>query len=334
MTLDAVARLLLEEAGPLSGRILVVEDAGGALTRAALDAGADVRAWCDDLRDEEAVPEGVRTPTPTPPDGWRPDLVLWRLPKALSALEDTAERLSGALTAEGRLLAGGRIRHMTRAQNDVLARSFGTVTASLGRQKSRVLRASEPQRPEPTWPRRRHLGEIGLTVVAHGATFATNRLDDGTGLLLRALGREASDGGGRRALDLGSGSGIIAAWLAQRGWAVEATDVSTDAVASTLLTAAANGVAVSASRVDALASVPPGCDLIASNPPFHRGTEKDSGPTLAMIRDARRVLAPAGELWLVFNSHLPYLPELRRHVGATDVVVQDRHYLVTRSRAT
>lgn len=329
---DAVARLLLDEADPLTGPVLVVDDVEGALTRALLDAGADVRTWCDDLRDELAVPDGVRTPTPAPADGWRPDVVLWRLPKGLGALEDVAERLSAALPADARVLAGGRIKHMTHGQNDVLARSFADVSASLGRQKSRVLRASGPRRPDPTWPRRALVDEVGLTVVAHGGVFSGHRLDDGTRLLLLSLGRAAAEGGGRRALDLGAGSGLIAAWLAARGWEVEATDVSAAAVASTRLTAEANGVAVRVTRSEGLGGVDPGVHLVACNPPFHRGTGKDSGPALAMIADVRRVLAPEGELWLVFNSHLPYLPELRRHVGPTEVVTQDRHYLVTRSR--
>lgn len=332
MTLDPVARLLLDEAGTPPGRVLVVDDVGGALTRHLIGLGTDVRAWCDDLRDERAVPADVRTPPPTPADDWRPDLVLWRLPKGMGALEDIAERLSGVLPADGRVLAGGRTKHMTQGQNEVLARSFEDVSASLGRQKCRVLRATGPRRPVRSWPRRGLVGEAGLTVVAHGGVFSTHRLDDGTRLLLQSLGRTASDGAGRRALDLGSGSGIIAGWLAARGWVVDASDVSTDAVASTLLTAEANGLTVAARRSEGLEGSS-GYDLIASNPPFHRGPEKDSTATLAMIREASGALAPGGEFWLVFNSHLPYLPELRRHVGPTEVVVQDRHYLVTRSRA-
>ena len=50
-----------------------------------------------------------------------------------------------------------------------------------------------------------------------------------------------------------------------------------------------------------------------------------------MIRRAGAVLRPGGELWLVYNSHLPYLPELRRHVGVTTIEARDRNYIVTRS---
>ena len=335
MPLDPVASLILDEAGDLDGRVLVVDDAGGELTRAAASAGADVHTWCDDLRELRQVPSDHRIDTLPP--GWSPDLVLWRLPRAIAAVEDYAEHLASRLGPGARIVAGGRVKHMTPAQNSALARQFGHVSASLGRQKSRVLHASGAQPRPRRWPQRRYVSETGLTVVAHGAVFATNRLDDGTHLLLRTLARvmgEPDAGAASRgvALDLGSGSGILAAWLAQRGWTTRAIDVSAAAVTSTRLTARANGVHVYAQRGDGLDGVAPASiDLLVSNPPFHVGGAKDSTPSLRMIEQAGAVLRPGGELWLVFNAHLPYLPHLRRHVGITTVESQDRHYLVTRS---
>jgi 16S rRNA (guanine1207-N2)-methyltransferase len=70
-------------------------------------------------------------------------------------------------------------------------------------------------------------------------------------------------------------------------------------------------------------------DLVACNPPFHRGAAKDSSAAFAMVADAGRALRPGGELWLVFNSHLPYLPQAREQVGPTRVVVRDPSYMVT-----
>ena len=89
---------------------------------------------------------------------------------------------------------------------------------------------------------------------------------------------------------------------------------------------------VEARRADGLEGVEPGTvDLIASNPSFHRGTAKDSLPTVTLFEQVGRALRPGGEFWTVFNSHLPYLPELRRHIGITTVEAQDRHFIVTRS---
>ncbi len=328
MTLDAVARLVLDEAGPLPRRVVVVDDVAGALTSAALDAGCEVRAWCDDVRDEANVPPSSRISKLSAADA---DLVLWRLPRALSAVDDIAQRLAAGASPELRVVAGARVKHMARTQNDELARHFSSVRASLGRDKSRVLHADSPKQGEQRWPRRRFDPELGLNIVSRGTVFNTNRLDSGTRLLLDALDAHRPDPGDR-ALDWGSGSGIIASWLARVGFDVTATDVCADAVESTVATARANQLHVTALRTAGLTGLDDASvDLLVTNPPFHVGGAKDSTPALEMFAGARRVLAPGGELWAVWNSHLPYLPALRR-LGPTELVVRDRSYLVSRTR--
>ena len=86
-------------------------------------------------------------------------------------------------------------------------------------------------------------------------------------------------------------------------------------------------------RADGLAGRPgTGAGLVVCNPPFHRGTAKDSTPGFELLRGAVPALRPGAEVWTVFNSHLPYLPFLRAELGPTRVVARDRHYTVTRSR--
>ena len=102
--------------------------------------------------------------------------------------------------------------------------------------------------------------------------------------------------------------------------------MSAAAVASTLATAEANGVVdqVDAVRTDGLEGVEPGSlDLVVCNPPFHRGTALDRSTTPHLFARAAVALRPGGELWTVWNSHLPYLPMLRARVGSTSVVTAD-----------
>lgn len=67
-------------------------------------------------------------------------------------------------------------------------------------------------------------------------------------------------------------------------------------------------------------SAPAGsADLVLLNPPFHLGASVHAGAGIKMFEAAARVLAPGGELWTVFNSHLPYLPALESLVGPTRV---------------
>ena len=73
-----------------------------------------------------------------------------------------------------------------------------------------------------------------------------------------------------------------------------------------------------------MSSLPAGsADLILLNPPFHLGAAVHAGAGLKLIEAAGRVLAPGGELWTVFNSHLHYRPALERLIGPTREVGQE-----------
>ena len=70
-------------------------------------------------------------------------------------------------------------------------------------------------------------------------------------------------------------------------------------------------------------------DLIVCNPPFHSGGAVHAGAAGRLFEAAGRVLAPGGQLWTVFNSHLGYGPALRRLVGPTRMVHRDPKFSVT-----
>jgi len=233
------------------------------------------------------------------------------------------------------LLAGGRVKHMSLGMNAVLERYFARVEPQLARQKSRVLIAGSPKpvAAAPPFPVREENAELGLTVCAHGAVFAGTGLDIGTRFLLEFLPRMPA---ARNAVDLGCGTGILAAMYARAnpGARVTATDQSAAAVASARATAEANGLGqqIEAFQDDAMDSLPAGsADLILLNPPFHVGAAVHSGAGLKLIEAAGRVLAPGGELWTVYNSHLHYRPALERLVGPTREVGRNPKFTVTSS---
>jgi 16S rRNA (guanine1207-N2)-methyltransferase len=219
----------------------------------------------------------------------------------------------------------------------VLSRHFTTVAASLGRQKSRVLLATGArERVQRSYPRCQRHEDLQLTVCAHGAAFGGPSVDLGTRSLVAALDRAELTA--QQVADLGCGTGVLAAVAARQlpGARVLAVDDSWAACRSAAATAERNGVAdrVDVRRDHLLTSTADGSlDLVLCNPPFHRGTARDSDVAFAMFADASRALRPGGELWTVYNSHLPYLPALRRVVGSTRVMGQDPRYVVTRSVA-
>lgn len=258
-----------------------------------------------------------------------------RLPKSLAELEEITAAVARWASPGVELYAGGRVKHMSRGMNAGLARHFGAVRASLGAQKARVLVATEAQ-PDgpPVSPRTRRHDDLGVTLVAYGGTFAGAEVDLGSRLLSQCFDRLPS--APRTVIDLGSGSGLLAVLVArQRPQAqVVAVDDSRAAIRSTTATALTNEVAdrVSTRHTDRLQGVGTGyVDLVVCNPPFHRGTARDSSGAYAMFADAARVLRPGGELWVVYNFHLPYLTTLRRVVGRTVILAQDPKFTVARA---
>ena len=354
VAVDATDRLVLAEAGPAieaaaPGRVVVIGDRYGAMTlgAAALHGAVDLRVHQDPVTGEQAlVQNSIRVglanefrQLPLTGElfaGAR--VVLGQLPKSLDALREIAQLAATHADADVTVFLGGRVKHLNRAMNGVLSDSFAEVRASLAQQKSRCLTARRPlpateSRPTAYLLRQHHL-DLDLWVCAHGAAFAGTKVDIGTRFLMEFLDRMQPTAS--TAVDLGCGTGILAVALARARprLRVLATDESAAAVSSAVATAAANGLSerVHVSRDNAMASLPDASvDLILCNPPFHVGTSVQAGTSRKLFQAAGRVLRPGGELWTVFNSHLPYRSQLSRTVGPTQVIGRNTKFTVARS---
>ncbi|MHA7984926.1 class I SAM-dependent methyltransferase [Rathayibacter sp. CAU 1779] len=367
---DAADRLILATAAPgLAGldqrTVVVIGDAYGALTLAAADAiasadasteahpagGADtagtIRVHQDPIVGERALAAnaerlgltGAYRSCALDPDLARgARLVLLRLPKSLDALDEIAALLACHADPEVVIVAGGMQKHMTPAMNEVLLRHFERVDIGHGHQKARTLtvRGPRPASRVDAWPARAFHGDIrpGLQVCAHGGAFAGTRIDIGTRFLLRHLDTAVPTA--RTAVDLACGTGVLACTLALRRpeASVIASDQSAAAAASARATAVANEVAdrVEVRREDAGEGIADGwADLVLLNPPFHNGAAIDLRIGRMLVAAAARILAPGGELWTVYNSHLDYRPSLRQLVGPTRQVDRNAKFTITAS---
>lgn len=321
--LDPVDALILDEAPAPTGRVLVID--APELAKGASDRGWEVIGYADSLLAEQALTVPMVSKL-TPGNVPEIALALMRLPKSLAGLAEYAGLL--AQFPGMHVVAGGRVKHMTHGMNAVLAERFGSVRASLGRQKSRVLHASGPIPGALEFPRQQHHPDLGITLAAHGLTFGGTRVDPGTRVLVGVLDRLPEG----PVVDLGSGNGTLAVLLAKAGREVIAVDESRAACLTTAESARLSGVSVEVRREDGLSGFGAGdLGLVVCNPPFHVGTAKDSTPALGMIADAARALRPGGELWLVWNAHLPYLPRLRAQIGRTTIEARTPKFIVTRS---
>lgn len=359
IAIDGTDRFLLDEAPRVHGdalrhpgTVVVVDDRFGVLTLGVitLHGASDVRVVQDSLVGERALEAnaglfrrgGFHHPASLESAFRDARLVLVRLGKSLDRLDEVARAVARWGAPDVVLLAGGRTKFMTPAQNAVLRRSFGEVRATRGRGKSRLLIAADPLQAAATrasitdpWPRHVFSDELGFTVVAHGGVFAGATLDQGTRVLLGVLDQAVP--AARDAVDLGCGSGVLATALARQRprLRVVATDVSAAAVASARLTADLAGVGdrivtLRSDAGDALAEE--SADLVVCNPPFHADTAVTTATAEAMFRNAASILRPGGELWTVWNAHLRYRSALERVVGPTRQVVRTPKFVVTASR--
>ena len=206
---DPVDQLLHAEAAR-SGQIVVLDPVGPGLVNLLRHDVARVQPVADALPVRREL-SCAATLNPDLLAGT--DLVLMRLPRALAALEEYAEQLAAWGSPELRLVAAGRVKHMSRGMNDVLATRFASVHAGLGRAKSRALFASSPTPGALTYPRRTYHADLDVTLVAHGLVFAGTRVDVGSRLL---AGQLPAHGTGR-APGLRCGGGLLATPLGRAG---------------------------------------------------------------------------------------------------------------------
>ena len=350
VAVDATDRLLVDEAAAdveaHPDAVVVVDDGYGALAlgAVALHGATGVRVHQDLLVGELALAANAGRTGHAGSYRSVPQLgaelvhgarvVLAKAPKSLEALRELVQVVAADADPEVTLYVGGRVKHMTLGMNDVLAEGFTAVSATLARQKSRVLVARGARPVQPSFPVCREHSDLGLTVCAHGAAFAGTKIDRGTRALLGVLPDAVPDA--TTALDLGCGTGVLAAALARSrpGLAVVAADQSAAACASAAATVAASGRGdrVRVVRDDAAASLPgASIDLVVCNPPFHLGAAVSETLAQRLFTGAARVLRPGGELWCVYNSHLPHREALRRIVGPTRQIARDPTFTITAS---
>jgi len=106
--------------------------------------------------------------------------------------------------------------------------------------------------------------------------------------LLAQVSADMAPAGGY-ALDLGTGTGYVAIYLAQGGLRVDATDISARALALARANVARNKVDVNVFRSDLFSAAGGPYDVIAFNPPMNPGETEATRLLTAFLRRHRRL---------------------------------------------
>lgn len=263
------------------------------------------------------------------------DVVLIRIPKTLALLEEQLIRLQGRLAPDARVIAAAMIKHLPRAAGDLLEKFIGPVQASLAVKKARLLFATPQARPKALspYPTRYQVDQPAIELLNHANLFCREGLDIGTRAFLPHL---RTGLGEARVADLGCGNGILGISCALANPAAHLTLVDESYMA--VQSAQENWRAILGERPavirpgDGLAEQPAGSlDVVLCNPPFHQ--QQVVGDFLAwrMFQQAKRALAPRGELWIVGNRHLGYHVKLQRLFARVEQVAATPKFVVLRA---
>lgn len=168
-----------------------------------------------------------------------------------------------------------------------------------------------------------------ITVHTLPGVFSRDGLDVGSDLLLSTLTPHTRG----KVLDIGCGSGVLAAALAQHSPKVRLwlCDVHAAALAASKATLAANQREGEVFASNMFSDVTGRFDLIISNPPFHDGLQTSLDAANTLIRGAVNHLNSGGELRIVANAFLPYPQVLDETFGNHEVLAQTGRFKVYRA---
>jgi len=345
---DAADELLLETATSIlqdqpHARVLIVDDQFGALSlglaRFSPELVADNAGLSEALALNARVnPSVTDVPSATswqdPPDGPF-DLVVLRIPRQADYLAWLLRWLNGVLAGQGRILAGGMIKHLPDRSVDVFAEAVVTEEVLPARKKARVVVCSRGAASLSDWPAlwKGYVLANGVRVDALPAVFAREKLDIGTRLLLPHVTEAVTAlGAGARVLDLACGNGVLGlqALSVRPELSLTFADVSSQAVLSARhnVSQAFPDSKATFYHADGIPDESGTFDLILLNPPFHEGGVVGDHIALRLFRQASRHLAPGGRLLMVGNRHLGYHRTLKRDFSKVRQLDADPRFVV------
>jgi len=266
------------------------------------------------------------------------DLVLMKLPVNLSMLEDQLHRLRPVLSEQTRIIAADMAKHIHTSTLTLFEKIIGPTRTSLARKKARLIFSQfDPQLeagPNP-YPKSYVLDGTEHVILNHSGIFSREKLDIGSRFFLEHLPQQTQ---AHTIIDLGCGNGVVGLMAAEKN--PQAKIIFTDESWMAVASAQANFDAAFATEqqaefhwTDCLTGVDDNsADLVLNNPPFHQQSTVGDFIAKRMFLDAKHVLRPGGELWVIGNRHLGYHVQLKKLFGNVHTVASNSKFVILQAR--
>ena len=272
-----------------------------------------------------------------------PELVILKIPRTLALLEEQLIQLSALVSPATQIIAGAKVKTITRSVLALFEKYIGPPTTSLAQKKSRLIfcqpdsqtLARHPTSPYPTvWYEKASNGKA-LTLVNHANVFSRQSLDIGARLMLEHMHVTNNE----RVVDLGCGNGVLglnALALAPQAnitfidESFMALDSAHDSVQASFPQAMENCRFVASNCLETLLqnNETNSADKVLCNPPFHQQNAVTDHIAWQMFHDSRDLLSRGGHLIVVANRHLDYHVRLKRLFGGVNVLASNRKFVI------
>lgn len=179
-----------------------------------------------------------------------------------------------------------------------------------------------------------HFNQKDWNFTTLPGVFSYAKLDPASHMLLQSLEELPVLG---QILDFACGCGVlgICASSLQADIQLDLLDVSAMALASAAINLKQAGLESITTRLlasDAYSRVESRYNAIISNPPFHRDTRQTLEVSESLIRQTPLHLKAKGELRMVANRHLPYLPIFEQTFRQVKILDSDRYFHVIQGK--
>ena len=255
--------------------------------------------------------------------------VIVKARRGLTALRQDLQIAASLAGKQGQVFLAGMAKHIAPGTLEIL-RELGELELYPTLKKARLYRLSNLHKNTPLKP---EITPIRDTVFyGFAGVFATNRIDEGTALLLTHLPPIKADA---RYADLCCGTGIIGLSLLQKGATqVDFSDEYKPALNNTEynLRQLQGAMQTNCFWQDGMQhAAPQSYDAIFCNPPFHEQNVVTEHIALRLFVQARNSLKPGASLYVVCNRHLNYLPRLKQLFKSAHIISQHPKFMVIKA---